>query len=305
MNNTAYRIFSQAARHRYAFPAVFVGTAGLVSALVLTENDDFSDNSANTTVKNGTHQVCQDDHAATYQSATHGADNAAADMAVRVSLPAVPLLTALPTITTSCDFFAAKPRHSIRRRRTIKRLQETKTRERLENKYNVQWNRPLGEGGFGSVYLATDKKTGEMVAVKKISKQYTNDTSFQQEMNAFHQIRMNGNHPNICGLRENFDEGQYFYLVMDLISGGEVFDRLIEQGAYSEADAARLVREVGSALLFLHGIGIVHGDLVSSCTGEPDYSTFGSSQPQYTHIFHNQRRNQRISCAPLRIPVMQ
>lgn len=41
-----------------------------------------------------------------------------------------------------------------------------------------------------------------------------------------------------------------------------MFDRLIEQGAYSEADAARLVREVGSALAFLHGIGIVHGDLV-------------------------------------------
>jgi serine/threonine protein kinase len=140
-------------------------------------------------------------------------------------------------------------------------MEETKTRDKLESRYAVQWNRPLGEGGFGSVYLATDKITGEPVAVKKIPKRHTNDEAFQQEMNAFHQIRRNGNHPNICGLRENFDEGQYFYLVMDLISGGEVFDRLIEEGAYSEADAARLVREVGSALAFLHGIGIVHGDL--------------------------------------------
>ena len=107
------------------------------------------------------------------------------------------------------------------------------------------------------MYLGTDKTTGELVAVKKIPKRFTNDTSFQKEMNAFHQIRMNGNHPNICGLRENFDEGDHFYLVMDLISGGEVFDRLIDSGAYSEADAARLVREVGSALAFLHGIGLV------------------------------------------------
>jgi serine/threonine protein kinase len=40
-----------------------------------------------------------------------------------------------------------------------------------------------------------------------------------------------------------------------------MFDHLIRDGAYSEADAARLVREVGSALNFLHGIGLVHSDL--------------------------------------------
>jgi serine/threonine protein kinase len=140
-------------------------------------------------------------------------------------------------------------------------MEESKTKVKLESKYKVEWKRPLGEGGFGTVFLGTDKKTGELVAVKKISKQHTDDSSFQQEMNAFHQIRMAGNHPNICGLRENFDEGQYYYLVLDLVRGGEMFDHLIENGAYSEADAARLVREVGSALAFLHGVGLVHGDL--------------------------------------------
>jgi Protein kinase domain len=113
-----------------------------------------------------------------------------------------------------------------------------------------------GEGGFGAVYLATDKQTGEFVAVKKISKRYTDDSSFQQEMNSLLHIRQSGGHPNICSLRENFDEGDFFYLVIDLVRGGEMFDRLIEEGAYSEADAARLVQEVGSALLFLHGIGM-------------------------------------------------
>lgn len=83
------------------------------------------------------------------------------------------------------------------------------------------------------------------MAVKKISKRFTNDSSFQQEMNALLQIRQKGGHPNICGLRENFDEGDFYYLVLDLIRGGEMFDRLIEEGAYSEADAARLVQEVG------------------------------------------------------------
>ena len=45
------------------------------------------------------------------------------------------------------------------------------------------------------------------------------------------------------------------------VSGGEMFDHLVAVGAYSEADAARLLREVASALAFLHGIGVVHGDL--------------------------------------------
>ena len=46
--------------------------------------------------------------------------------------------------------------------------------------------------------------------------------------------------------------------MLDYIDGGELFDHLIEMGAYSEHDASRLVREVASALSFLHGIGVVH-----------------------------------------------
>ena len=99
------------------------------------------------------------------------------------------------------------------------------------------------------------------MAVKKIGKNFTDDVSFQREMNALLHLRKNGGHPNIYSLRENFNEGNYYILVFDLVSGGEMFDHLIRQGAYSEADAARLVREVASALSFLHGIGCVHADL--------------------------------------------
>lgn len=80
-------------------------------------------------------------------------------------------------------------------------------------------------------------------------------------MEALLAIRENGGHPNIAGMQENFDEGEFFYIVLDLVSGGEMFDQLCSAGAYSEADAARVVREVASALAFIHGIGIVHGDL--------------------------------------------
>jgi len=149
----------------------------------------------------------------------------------------------------------------LRRHETLQRMDDNSTKASLKSRYRVRWNKPLGEGAFGAVYLATNRKTGEKVAVKKISKQYTNDEGFMREMNALLHLRKSGGHPNICSLQENFNEGGHFYLVLDLVSGGEMFDSLVRQGAYSEADAARLVREVAGALAFIHGLDTVHGDL--------------------------------------------
>eukprot|EP00978_Attheya_sp_CCMP212_P017225 scaffold45753_cov46-Attheya_sp.AAC.3 len=131
----------------------------------------------------------------------------------------------------------------------------------LRTKYSVDYSRKLGQGAFGSVYLAMDRETGEKMALKCIDKKYTNDNSFQREMNALLHLRLNGGHPNITGLRENFVDDKNYHLILDLVSGGEMFDHLVERGAYSEADAARLFSEVASAISFMHGIGIVHGDL--------------------------------------------
>ena len=58
-----------------------------------------------------------------------------------------------------------------------------------------------------------------------------------------------------------YDDHNYYYLILDLVSGGEMLDHLIENGAYSEADAARLMHEIASAMAFLHGVGVVHADL--------------------------------------------
>ncbi len=99
------------------------------------------------------------------------------------------------------------------------------------------------------------------MALKKLAKRYTNNSVFSRETDALLRIYNNGGHPNISGLRDMYEDYDHYYLVMDLVSGGEMFDHLIQYGAYSEADAARLMREVASALAFLHGIGVVHSDL--------------------------------------------
>lgn len=99
------------------------------------------------------------------------------------------------------------------------------------------------------------------VALKKISKRYTNSSTFRTETDALLRIYDNGGHPNISGLRDMYEDFSHFYLILDLIKGGEMFDHLINDGAYSEADAARLLFEIASALAFLHGVGVVHADL--------------------------------------------
>ena len=60
---------------------------------------------------------------------------------------------------------------------------------------------------------------------------------------------------------QQYEDYKQYYLVMDLITGGELFDHLSNDGAYSEADAARLIFEISSALAFMHGVGVIHCDI--------------------------------------------
>jgi serine/threonine protein kinase len=131
----------------------------------------------------------------------------------------------------------------------------------LNDKYKVDWDIVLGEGAYGYVHPARLAVTGEKVALKKISRRYTDSSAFMNEIDALLRIYDNGGHPNISGLRDSYEDQKYYYLILDLVTGGEMFEHLINFGAYSEADAARLMHEIASALAFLHGVGVVHADL--------------------------------------------
>lgn len=63
------------------------------------------------------------------------------------------------------------------------------------------------------------------------------------------------------GMREIFEDESYYYLVLELVSGGELFEHLIRNGAYSEQTAAAILRDLAAALRFVHRKGIVHADL--------------------------------------------
>jgi len=68
-------------------------------------------------------------------------------------------------------------------------------------------------------------------------------------------------HPNVVRLFEIFDDGEILYLVMELMSGGELFDRIVEKESYTEKEAAETIRPIVDAIRYCHEQGIIHRDL--------------------------------------------
>ncbi|CAL8323696.1 unnamed protein product [Lota lota] len=117
----------------------------------------------------------------------------------------------------------------------------------------------LGTGAFSEVVLAQDRLSGRMYAVKCIPKKALKgkESSIENEIAVLRRIK----HENIVALEDIYESPDHLYLIMQLVSGGELFDRIVEKGFYTEKDASTLIRQVLDAVSYLHKMGIVHRDL--------------------------------------------
>ncbi|XP_072255154.1 calcium/calmodulin-dependent protein kinase type 1D [Pyxicephalus adspersus] len=122
-----------------------------------------------------------------------------------------------------------------------------------------QFREVLGSGAFSEVVLAEEKVTGKLFAVKCIPKKALKgkESSIENEIAVLKKIK----HENIVALEDIYESPSHLYLVMQLVSGGELFDRIVEKGFYTEKDASTLIRQVLDAVFYLHRLGIVHRDL--------------------------------------------
>jgi len=127
----------------------------------------------------------------------------------------------------------------------------------LTEKYELR--EELGRGAFSIVKLAVEKSTGIHYAVKMIKKDSVGQdfNRLQTEMEILKKVQ----HPNIIALKEIIDTKNCLFIVTELVTGGELFDKIVELGSYSEKDAAFLVSKMVSAIAYLHSLGIVHRDL--------------------------------------------
>jgi len=123
-----------------------------------------------------------------------------------------------------------------------------------------EFGRQLGSGAFSIVIEATNKKTGERVAIKRMKKKTMDQdliTSIRREITNLKKV----NHPHIMKLYGVFEDDEELCLVMELIVGQELFDKIVERGHYTEKDTSHIVRQVIDAIAYLHAQGIAHRDL--------------------------------------------
>ncbi|KAB1222533.1 Calcium-dependent protein kinase 2 [Morella rubra] len=136
---------------------------------------------------------------------------------------------------------------------------QTKTGH-LKEYYNLGVK--LGHGQFGTTFLCVEKGTGKEYACKSIAKRklLTKEDvdDVRREIQIMHHL---AGQPNIVSIRGAFEDAVAVHVVMELCAGGELFDRIIQRGHYTERKAAHLTRTIVGVIEACHSLGVMHRDL--------------------------------------------
>ncbi|KAJ8902800.1 hypothetical protein NDN08_006120 [Rhodosorus marinus] len=122
----------------------------------------------------------------------------------------------------------------------------------------------IGRGSSGVVYRARSKVLpGEYAAVKYIDKNSADysETKVCREVYCFHIIQRAGGHENIVEVYEVDEDDRFVYIVMELLEGEELLNRVSMAGSYMENHSAAIVSQIVEALAFVHSLNIIHRDV--------------------------------------------
>ncbi|XP_067905645.1 serine/threonine-protein kinase H1 homolog isoform X1 [Heterodontus francisci] len=127
---------------------------------------------------------------------------------------------------------------------------------RVTAKYDIK--ALIGRGSFSRVVRVEHKSTKQPYAIKLIETKYKEGREVcESELNVLRRVR----HTNVIQLIEVFETQERVYMVMELATGGELFDRIIAKGSFTERDATRVLQMVLDGVKYLHILGITHRDL--------------------------------------------
>uniref|UniRef100_A0A7N0TXX0 non-specific serine/threonine protein kinase n=1 Tax=Kalanchoe fedtschenkoi TaxID=63787 RepID=A0A7N0TXX0_KALFE len=144
--------------------------------------------------------------------------------------------------------------------RVLKDVVPESNRTKIGEKYVL--GKELGRGEFGITYLCTDRETREDLACKSISKKKLRTAVDIEDVRREVQIMSSlPDHPNIVKLRETYEDNDNVHIVMELCEGGELFDRIVARGHYTERAAANVARTVMEVVKMCHDNGVIHRDL--------------------------------------------
>lgn len=125
---------------------------------------------------------------------------------------------------------------------------------RVTAKYDIK--ALIGRGSFSRVVRVEHRVTKQPYAIKMIDRIQGKEV-FESELNVLRRVK----HIYIIQLVEVFEAPEKVYMVMELATGGELFDRIIAKGSFTERDATRVLTMVLDGVKYLHGLGITHRDL--------------------------------------------
>jgi len=128
--------------------------------------------------------------------------------------------------------------------------------KRLDD-YNVS-DTVLGEGGYGRVLRGYQRSSGQDVAVKEIDVAKMNPAAIVREVAI---LRRLGQHPNIIELKGYFEQTDKHYIVMEAVTGGELFKQVETRGVLPESTAHLYFSQLAAGVLHMHSLGVAHRDL--------------------------------------------
>ncbi|MCJ1332108.1 hypothetical protein MMC10_008800 [Thelotrema lepadinum] len=129
--------------------------------------------------------------------------------------------------------------------------------ESYDKKGSYRFGKTLGAGTYGIVREA--EQNGQKYAIKIILKKNVkgNEKMVYDELEMLQRMK----HPHIVRFHDWFESRDKFYIVTQLATGGELFDRICERGKFTEKDASQAIRQVLDAVDYLHYNNVVHRDL--------------------------------------------
>ena len=137
----------------------------------------------------------------------------------------------------------------------------------------------LGKGGFGRVYKVRHKLSNQYRAMKIIqckSSSEHHSLTINKEIN----ILKNLDHPNIIKVYEFYSSEKYVYIINELCTGGELFDKIVDVKHFSELVACNIMRQLFSAVAYCHENGVIHRDL------KPENILIENSEEKDKDFFH-------------------
>ncbi|XP_055450396.1 aurora kinase B isoform X1 [Psammomys obesus] len=142
--------------------------------------------------------------------------------------------------------------------------------------------RPLGKGKFGNVYLAREKRSHFIVALKILFKSQIEKEGVEHQLRREIEIQAHLQHPNILRLYNYFHDRRRIYLILEYAPRGELYKELQKNRTFDEQRTATIMEELADALMYCHKKKVIHRDikpenLLLGLQGELKIADFGWS----------------------------